>query len=121
MRADPALLQLLNLSALSFLLLPLLNLLVPWLLWRARRHDTAHVAEVGRRVLGFQILWQVGSFFLFLLLVLAQLVAARAYHVVLPGLFVGGLVLLYALNVLTVGYYALRLRTGHLDVYRFRL
>jgi transcriptional regulator with XRE-family HTH domain len=121
LRTDPNVLQLLNLSALCFLVLPLLNLLVPWLVWRARRHDTAHVAEVGRRVLGFQILWQVGSFFFFLLLVIVQLVAARAYQVVLPGLFIGGLVFLYALNALTVGYYALRLRAGHLNLYRFHL
>ena len=121
LRADPDVLQLLNLSALSFLLLPLLNLLVPWLVWRARRHDTAHAADVGRRVLGFQLLWQVGSFFVFLLLVGVQLVAARTYHVALPGLFVGGLVFLYALNVFTVGYYAVRLRAGHLNLYRYRL
>lgn len=121
LRTDSDALQLLNLSALSFLLLPLFNLLVPWLVWRARRHDTAHAADVGRRVLGFQILWQVGSFFMFLLLVVVQLVAARTYHVALPGLFVGGLVFLYALNVLTIGYYAVRLRAGHLNLYRFRL
>jgi uncharacterized Tic20 family protein len=54
---------LLNLSALSFLFPPFLNLVVPFLLWRARRHNTAYVAEVGRRVLGFQVLWQVASFF----------------------------------------------------------
>ena len=121
LRTDPDVLQLLNLSALSFLLLPLLNLLVPWLVWRTRRHDTAHAADVGRRVLGFQVLWQVGSFFVFLLLVAVQLVAARTYHVVLPGLFVGGLVFLYALNVCTVVYYAVRLRAGHLNLYRYRL
>lgn len=120
LRPDPAFLQLLNLSALSFLLLPLLNVLV-LLLWRARRHDTAHVAELGRRVLGFQILWQVGCFFAYLLLIAAQLVAARYYRVVVPGAFVGLLGLTYALNVLTVGYYARRLRQGDLDVYPIRL
>jgi transcriptional regulator with XRE-family HTH domain len=53
---DPQLLQLLNLSALCLLVFPFLNLLVPYLLWRKHRHDTAHAAEVGRRVLGFQLL-----------------------------------------------------------------
>jgi transcriptional regulator with XRE-family HTH domain len=121
LRLDPDFLQLLNWSALSFLFLPLLNLVVPWLLWRARRHDTAHVAELGRRVLGFQLLWQVASFFAFLLAVGLQMVAARSYHAVLPGLFFGVLVLTYAANALTVGYYALQLRRGRLDLYRFRL
>jgi transcriptional regulator with XRE-family HTH domain len=120
LRSDAALLQLLNLSALSFLLFPFLNLLVPWLLWRARRHDTEHVAELGRRVLGFQILWQVGCFFAYLLAVLVQL-AARSYQVTPPGLFLGVLVLTYVLNAGVVCYYALQLRRGNLDIYRWRL
>ena len=121
LRSDPDFLQLLNLSALSFLALPFLNIVVPLLLWRARRHRIEHVAAVGRRVLGFQILWQLGSFFAYLLAVLAQLVVARRYNIVLPGLFIGLLVFTYAANALTVGYYALRLRAGHLDVYPVRL
>jgi transcriptional regulator with XRE-family HTH domain len=120
LREDQHLLQLLNLSALGFLLFPFLNLLGPWLLWRARRHDTEHVAELGRRVLGFQVLWQVGCFFLYLLAVLAQL-AARTYHVRLPGLFLGVLVLTYALNAGVVCYYAFQLRQGNLAIYRWRL
>ncbi|MDF7811357.1 helix-turn-helix transcriptional regulator [Hymenobacter sp. YC55] len=120
-RSDPQFLQLLNLSALSFLLLPLLNIVVPLLLWRARRHDTEHVAEIGRRVLGFQILWQVGCFFVYMLLLLGQMAAARYYHLVLPGAFLGVFILSYSLNVLTVGYYAQQLRRGNLDLYRIRL
>ncbi|MBF9236196.1 helix-turn-helix domain-containing protein [Hymenobacter sp. BT683] len=118
---DPEFLQLLNLSALSFLVLPFLNLVVPWLLWHARRHSTAHVAALGRRVLGFQVLWQVGCFFAFMLAIGAQMVARHYYQVVLPGMFLGVLVLTYAVNVLTVVYYQRQLRQGRLDVYRFRL
>ncbi|HEX8506314.1 MAG TPA: helix-turn-helix transcriptional regulator [Hymenobacter sp.] len=121
LRIDPDFLRLLNLSALSLLLFPLLNLAVPWLLWRARRHDTAHVAELGRRVLGFQVLWQVGTFFAYLLAVAVQLVAYHRYHVGLPGLYFGVMVVTYAVNVLTVAYYQLQLRRGRLDLYRYRL
>lgn len=120
LREDASLLQLLNLSALGFLVFPFLNLLGPWLLWRARRHDTAHVAELGRRVLGFQVLWQVGCFFLYLLAVLVQL-GARTYQLRLPGLFLGVLVVSYALNTGVVCYYVLQLRRGNLDIYRWRL
>jgi transcriptional regulator with XRE-family HTH domain len=120
LRSDAAQLQLLNLSALGFLLFPFLNLLGPWLLWRARRHDTEHAAVLGRRVLGFQILWQVGCFFTYLLAVLVQL-AAHAYHVKLPGLFLGVLVLTYAFNAGVICYYAILLRRGNLNVYKWRL
>ncbi|MCC2544992.1 helix-turn-helix domain-containing protein [Hymenobacter sp. BT175] len=121
LRDDPAFLQLLNLSALSFLLLPFLNLVVPLLLWRARRRATAHVAEVGRRVLGFQVLWQVSCFFGYLLVAGAQMLAARYLHRVLTGAYIGVLVLSYAANVLTVVYYARQLRRGNLNIYRFWL
>ncbi len=120
-RSDPQVLQLLNLGALSFLAFPFLNLLVPYLMWRAHRHDTEHVAELGRRVLGFQLLWQVACFFAYLLAALGQAVVSRYYHTVFPGLFVGVLFVTYTVNVLVIGYYQLRLRRGDLDVYRIRL
>ena len=118
---DPDFLQLLNLSALSFLVLPLLNLVVPWWLWRKRRHTTAHVAELGRRMLGFQVLWQVGTFFLMLLALAAQLVLYRHYHTALPELWMGMLLLTYGTNVFTIIYYGAQLRRGQFDVYRYRL
>jgi transcriptional regulator with XRE-family HTH domain len=121
LRSDPQFLQLLNLSALSFLVLPLLNIIVPVLLWRARKSDTQDVAEVGRRIIGFQILWQVGSFFLFLVAVVAHLVAAKYYRPAFPFSYVGIFVFTYALNIAAIGYNGLRLRRGHLDLYPVRL
>ncbi|WP_400190804.1 helix-turn-helix domain-containing protein [Hymenobacter sp. B81] len=121
LRSDPQFVQLLNLSALGFLVLPLLNIVLPLLLWRARRHHIEHVAEVGRRVLGFQILWQVASTLTYLLLVLAHWLAARFFQAVLPGTFLGVFVVSYVLNVLAVGYAALQLRRGNLAIYRFGL
>ncbi|WP_133272876.1 helix-turn-helix domain-containing protein [Hymenobacter radiodurans] len=76
LRSDPQFLQLLNLSALSFLLFPLLNILFPVVLWRARKRTVQDVGEVGRRVVGFQILWQVGSVCLYLLAMAVHLVGA---------------------------------------------
>ncbi|UYZ60360.1 helix-turn-helix domain-containing protein [Hymenobacter latericus] len=121
LRSDPQFLQLLNLSALSFLVLPLLNVVVPLLLWRARRHQVAHVAELGRRVLGFQILWQVVCFFAYMGLVLGHWLAARYFQVVVPGTYLGVFILSYTVNVLAVLYYARRIRQGELDVYPIRL
>ena len=121
LRADPDFVQLLNLSALGFLLLPLLNLLLPLLLWWARRHDTAHVAAVGRRVLGFQLLWQVSCFFAYMLVLAGQTALARLGYAAPRGAFLVVFGVSYALNALTVVYYALQLRRGRLDIYRWRL
>ncbi|SNR50061.1 helix-turn-helix domain-containing protein [Hymenobacter mucosus] len=119
LRPDPQFLQLLNLSALSFLVFPLLNLILPWMLWQKHRHHVEHAAEVGRRVLGFQALWQVGCFLAYGLAAAAQL-WAHAYHVKLPGLYLGVFVASYLLNLGTVGYYQWQLRRGQLAIYRFR-
>ncbi|MBC6698740.1 helix-turn-helix domain-containing protein [Hymenobacter puniceus] len=121
LRSDPDFLQLINLSALSFLVLPLLNLVVPFVLWRKQRHTIAHAAEVGRRVLGFQVLWQVGSFFAYVLLAVGQVVAVQFQRTPIKGGFLLVMVVTYLLNVLTVAYYARRLRQGRLDIYPVRL
>lgn len=120
-RADPQFLQLLNLSALCLLVFPFLNLLVPFLLWRRYRYDTEHVAELGRRVLGFQLLWQLVTFFAYMMAILLQAAAVYYFGVNLKGLFLVVFVLTYLANVATVGYNQLLLRQGRLDVYRLRL
>ncbi|WP_167855391.1 helix-turn-helix domain-containing protein [Hymenobacter fodinae] len=117
---DPQLLQLLNLSALSFLVFPLLNVVVPWVLWRKHRHDVEHAGEVGRRVLGFQILWQVLCFLSYGLAAVAQL-WAHLYHVKLPNLFMWVFIGSYLLNLLTIGCNGWKLRQGNLNIYAFRL
>lgn len=119
--ADPHVLQLLNLSALCLLVFPFLNLLVPYLLWRKHRHDTAHAAEVGRRVLGFQVLWQVASFFSYLMVLLLQAAFFFYLGVRLKGVFLGVFVLTYLINVVVVGYNQWLLRQGRLDIYPVRL
>lgn len=121
LRPDPDLLQLLNLSALSFLVLPLLNILVPWWLWRKYRTEVQDVAQVGRRLLGFQVLWQAASSLSFLVVVMVQLLLAGAHHTLMPGLYLVVLVLTYAANVLVVGYNAWQLRQGRLNVYPIHL
>lgn len=119
--ADPQLLQLLNLSALCLLVFPFLNLLAPYLLWRKHRRDTAHADEVGRRVLGFQVLWQVASFCSYLVALLVQSVVLHPFGVVLKGLFLGVFVFTYLVNISTVGYNQWRLRQGRFDIYPVRL
>lgn len=119
--ADPQLLQLLNLSALCLLVFPFLNLLMPYLLWRKHRHDTLHAAEIGRRVLGFQVLWQVASFFSYLMVLLLQAAMFYYFGVMLKGVFLAVFVLTYLVNIVTVGYNQLLLRRGRLDLYPVRL
>ena len=54
---DDSFLKILNLSALSFWLLPLGGVLVPLVLWLYNRQRVAGVMELGKRILNFQITW----------------------------------------------------------------
>lgn len=121
LRPDPEFLQLLNLSALSLLVLPLLNVVAPLVLWRRRRHTVLHAAEVGRRVVGFQILWQLGCFLAYGLLLGAYQVANALDLRPWRGGFLAVFILSYLLNILAVVYYARRLRRGDLAIYPIRL
>lgn len=116
LRSDPEFVQLLNLSALSLLVLPLLNIIVPLVLWRRGRH-ILHAAEVGRRVLGFQILWQLGCFLAYGLLLLAYQAAGALQVQLWRGGFLVVFILSYLLNIATVVYYARQLRRGNLAIY----
>jgi hypothetical protein len=95
-------------------------LVVPWVLWRKHSHDVEHAAEVGRRVLGFQILWQVLCFLSYGLAAVAQL-WARLYDFALPNLFVWVFLSSYLLNLAAVCYNGWKLRRGDLNLYPFRL
>ncbi|SDX57361.1 DUF4870 domain-containing protein [Hymenobacter psychrophilus] len=121
LRPDPEFLQLLNLSALSLLVLPLLNIIVPLVVWRRRGQHIRHAAEVGRRILGFQILWQLACFLAYGLLLVAYQVANALQLQLWRGGFVAVFILSYLLNVGTVVYYAGRLRRGDLAIYPIRL
>ncbi|WP_430974499.1 DUF4870 domain-containing protein [Sunxiuqinia rutila] len=60
---DRGFLTSLNLSALSFILFPLLGILVPLILWISKKDKIKDVDQVARNLLNFQISW---SMFLFL-------------------------------------------------------
>ena len=49
----------LNLSALSFIIFPLLGILVPLIIWIPKKDKSKHVNEVARDLLNFQITWTI--------------------------------------------------------------
>ena len=59
---DTGVLKLLNLSALSFWVLPFGNVFLPFALWLYKRNTVAGVAGFGKRVLQFQAIWTVFAY-----------------------------------------------------------
>ncbi|WP_426294776.1 helix-turn-helix domain-containing protein [Dyadobacter endophyticus] len=58
-REDTGVLKLLNLSALSFWILPFGNVFLPFAFWLYKRNTVVGVADFGKRVLQFQAAWTV--------------------------------------------------------------
>ena len=56
---DRGFLTALNLSALSFLVFPLLGIILPLILWIYKKDKVLNAAETGRKVLNFQITWNL--------------------------------------------------------------
>ncbi|MGA0557796.1 DUF4870 domain-containing protein [Larkinella sp. VNQ87] len=54
---DTGFLQLMNLSALSFLVIPVGNIFIPLALWVLKRDKVKGVHALGRRMINFQITW----------------------------------------------------------------
>lgn len=59
---DTGFLQLMNLSALSFWVIPLGNIFIPLALWVMKRDKVKGVNELGQRIINFQITWTFVTF-----------------------------------------------------------
>jgi len=56
---------LLNLSALSFLVFPLLGFIIPLILWYLKRNEDEKLNEIGKKLLNFQATWTLAVSFLY--------------------------------------------------------
>ncbi len=52
----------LNISALSFLLFPLLGILLPFILWITKKDQINNVDHLGKQIINFQITWNLFLF-----------------------------------------------------------
>lgn len=90
---DKYFLPVLNLSALSFLLFPLLGIIVPLVIWVLKREKSTEAD--GKRLLNFQITWCIVLIFVYILLI---------FHALHIGYFLGKasimitLIALYVIN-----------------------
>ncbi|MFA6277852.1 MAG: helix-turn-helix domain-containing protein [Pedobacter sp.] len=66
---DRGFLTLLNLSALSFVVFPLLGLILPIALWVLKKDKVKNVDETGKKIINFQITWCILLGFLYILFI----------------------------------------------------
>ncbi|GAB3821653.1 helix-turn-helix domain-containing protein [Pontibacter rugosus] len=113
-------LQLINLSALSYLVLPYLNLIIPIVLWRKKRHEL-DIDAVSKKIINFQLLWTVALHVSLLLMLLFQLLLAYYFQMEPgPGILIVFFIM-YLLNAPVIMAASLKLKKGRTDIYPFGL
>ena len=61
---DKGFLMILNLSALSFIISPVLGILIPLIIWISKKDKIRHANDIATELLNFQITWVIFLFFM---------------------------------------------------------
>ncbi len=115
-KEDKNYLILLHLSVISFLIIPLGNIIIPLVIWLIKKDKIIGIKEVGSRLLNFQIFWTFITYgFLITCIVLAMLRTKIGL-----GSF-SSLLLIYLgfniINVILPIIYAIRTSSNHNSLY----
>ncbi len=111
---DKGFLMGMNLSALSFLLFPLLGVLVPLVLWISKKDKIKDVDRSGRELLNFQITWSMLLFLQYAFIFMSMIFRfgfLRSFGFSMKGLILYHVVL-YAYNILFVIINSVRIANG---------
>lgn len=92
--SDKSVLMLLHLSVLSFLLMPLGNIIFPLIIWITQKRKVLHVYEQGIDVLNFQITWSLVTYPLMVLYAIMKVMHYPGASFIIASYFG-----LYILNV----------------------
>jgi len=111
---DASFLKILNLSALSFWLLPLGGVLVPLVLWLYNKRRIAGVDELGKRILNFQITWAIIVYGFTIITMIGLLAGRFFFH---PFLMAGFAFLMAFLNTALILTTHSRIVKGEGDYY----
>lgn len=63
-KEDKKYLTYLNLSALTFILFPLLGILIPFILWTSKKEKIKDINSLGKALINFEITWTLLLFFI---------------------------------------------------------
>ncbi|SHI35003.1 Uncharacterized conserved protein, Tic20 family [Tangfeifania diversioriginum] len=99
----------LNISVLTFIVFPLLGLLVPLILWISKKDKIKGLNDVAKKIINFQITWNILFFVGYGVIILSAFIRFNASHVVDAGIIQSGvftkliwIVVLYVYNIILV-------------------
>ena len=114
---DTGFLQLMNLSALSFWVIPLGNIFIPLALWVMKRDKVKGVNELGRRIINFQITWTFVTFGMVCTWMLSVVINTNIPELFSPFFVFATLVGFCVLNSIIILIATFQVRRGNDKVY----
>ena len=99
-----------HLSVLSFLVIPLGNIILPMILWQTKKDKVIGLKEAGANLLNYQIVWTVFSSLSVMTFAFLKILHVSTYYTLLY-VFVG----LYALNIILPVYFAYKSKKGETE------
>lgn len=122
---DTTVLMLLNISALSFIVFPLLGIIIPLILWVSKKDKVKKLNETGKRLLNFQISWCILCFAIYVLFAVTFMFHLNISFISLPIFNLGGaellvllIPILYAFNFVMILFNAIRSRKNKNVIYQ---
>ncbi|WP_231481244.1 helix-turn-helix domain-containing protein [Sediminibacter sp. Hel_I_10] len=109
-QANKSYLIIFHLSVITFLAIPVGNIILPLILWMNKKDNIVGLKEIGANLLNFQIIWSVLTFISITAFALFKIMH-YGYYPILFYIFIG----LYALNIILPITFAIRTNKGKLE------
>jgi transcriptional regulator with XRE-family HTH domain len=106
-KTDTSYLVYFHLSVLTFLAIPLGNIILPLILWLTKKDKIIGLKEIGTNVLNFQILWTVFTF-----LSIIGMAFLKVLHYDISDIFFYIIGSLYSLNIVLPFFFAYKSKKG---------
>lgn len=110
---DNGYLGFLNLSALSFIVFPLLGIIIPWALWILKKDKIKYIHDAGRRLMNFQVTWCI-----IISIAHVLFISTKIFHVGVPGLSVFSIYGFYLFNIIMIVFNTIRSLIGKRVIYQ---
>ncbi|MGY3213468.1 DUF4870 domain-containing protein [Mucilaginibacter sp. HD30] len=112
-------LLILNLSALCFLALPLLGIIMPLLLWLLKKETIADIDRIAKSLLNFQISWLLLGVILLIILIILSLFFPRSIvGIHSERIMLIGIISMYAINLTYIIFNAILLLKKRTVIYQ---
>jgi uncharacterized Tic20 family protein len=114
-KEDKKYLTFLNLSALTFLLFPILGILIPFILWTSRKGKIKNINKLGKDLINFEITWTLLLFFIpFLWFLFSKIGILESFTLSRIFIVIG---VMYFINLIFILLNTLRISNGNSIIY----